>query len=206
MIRFALSLMLVPVLVVASARNLPAQQEATTATEAADFAAEREQLRALREAVVEAIIAGDIEAQLKYAHPEIVTTWQNNDTANGHDGLKHFMEDNLSKQKIFQGYTERPSSDVVSIYHDGTLAVAQGKSIPHYKFLGKEFDLENRWTATLLKEGEDWKIVGYHVSGNIADNPLLSAAKSSLIWVGLIAFAVGLVVGLVGGKLTKKSA
>jgi ketosteroid isomerase-like protein len=205
MIRFALSLIIVPVLLVALISNLPAQQEATTAAETADFATEREQLRALREELVEAILAGDIETQIKYAHPEIVTTWQNNQTANGHDGLKQFMEDNLSKQQIFQGYAQRPSSDVVSLYHNGTLAVAQGKSVPHYKFLGKEFDLENRWTATLLKEGDDWTIVGYHVSGNIADNPLLSAAKASLIWVGLIAFAVGLVVGLVGGKLTKKS-
>ena len=197
---------LVTAIILSSLASPTPTRAQTDPSETVEFAQERADLRNLRESLVEAIIAGDVEKQVTYAHPDIMTTWQNNDTANGHDGLRSFMEENLSKQKIFQGYTERPTSDVVSLYRDGTVAVAQGRSVPHYKFLGKEFDLENRWSATLLQDDGAWKIVSYHVSGNIADNPLLSAAKSSLIWVAFIGFAIGLIVGVVGMKMTKKIA
>ena len=57
--------------------------------------------------------------------------------------------------------------------------IAVGKSVPHSKYLGMEFDLENRWTATLVKDDGQWKIAAYHVSSNIADNPILTLAKKS---------------------------
>ena len=60
------------------------------------------------------------------------------------------------------------------------------------------FELENRWTATLVKEDGAWKIAAYHVSGNIADNPLLSIAKQSVYWVGGLCLAIGVVVGSLG--------
>jgi hypothetical protein len=59
-----------------------------------------------------------------------------------------------------------------------------------------EFDLENRWTATLVRENDGWRLAAYHVSGNVLDNAVLEIAKRSVYWVGGIAFAVGLVVGL----------
>ncbi len=61
------------------------------------------------------------------------------------------QEINSGNEKVFQGYTERPTSDEVAILPGGDTAIAFGKSVPHYKWLGLEFDLENRWTATLLK-------------------------------------------------------
>ncbi len=77
-------------------------------------------------------------------------------------------EMNGGSDRVFQGYVERPVSDDLAIFHDGDTAVAFGKSVPHYKYMGKEFNLENRWTATLVKSDGQWKLAAYHVSGEYA--------------------------------------
>ncbi len=167
--------------------------------------ADREQLRQLRESLTEAVIAGDVEKQIEYAVPDVVTIWQNNQVARGHDGLRDLLSEiDSGDENIFQGYTERPSSDQVTILPGGNTAIAYGKSVPHYKWLGLEFDLDNRWSATLLKTDGQWKLATYHVSGNIVDNPVLTAAKQTVYWAAGITLVVGILLGAIGAKLVGK--
>ena len=114
-------------------------------------------------------------------------------------------EMSAEKEDVFQGYTERPSSDAVRIMRGVDVAIAHGTSVPRYKLLGLDFDLENRWTATLLKQDGQWKIAAYHVSGDITDNPLLNAARNSLYWSAGVALLIGLVLGVVATKLLGKT-
>lgn len=55
----------------------------------------------------------------------------------------------------------------------------------------KEFEMPNRWTATVVKSDEGWQVVGYHVSMNVLDNPMLSGVK--------VAGLVGAGAALLGG-------
>jgi len=195
-------LVLLGILVAAEAT---AQETAPNTEAEPSEEADREQLRLLREALTEAVIAGDVEKQIEYVRADVVTIWQNNQVARGHDGLREFLSDiNSGAENIFQGYSVRPTSDEVMILPGGNTAIAYGKSVPHYKWLGMEFDLENRWTATLLKADDQWKIATYHVSGNLVDNPVLTAAKNSVYWVAAIALVIGLLLGAVGSKLVQK--
>lgn len=176
-----------------------------TATTDAAVEADHEQLRKLRETLTEAVIKSDVATQLQYVHDDVVTTWQNHQVTKGQEGLKKFMDEmTAGGQIVFQGYTVPPSSDDIAIMYEGPTAIAVGKSVPHYEYLGKEFDLENRWTATLVKQDGQWKIAAYHVSANLIDNPLLDAAFSSIVWAVIIALLVGLVLGIVGTKLLGK--
>lgn len=186
-----------------------AAQDAAVArdTEATDGSteSEHEQLRALREKLTEAVLSNDVSAQLQYVHDDVVTTWQNNRVARGHEGLKEFLNEmNSGEERVFQGYTVPPSSDDISILYEGNTAIAFGSSVPHYKYMGQEFDLENRWTATLVKQDDGWKIAAYHVSADISDNPLLDAAVNSLMWAAVISLLIGLLIGIVGTKLLSK--
>jgi ketosteroid isomerase-like protein len=176
----------------------------TAPTDAA-VEADHEQLRKLRETLTEAVIKSDVATQLQYVHDDVLTTWQNHQITKGQEGLKKFMDEmTAGGQIVFQGYTVPPSSDDIAIMYEGPTAIAVGKSVPHYKYLGKEFDLENRWTATLVKQDGQWKIAAYHVSANLIDNPLLDAAFSSIVWAVIIALLVGLVLGIMGTKLLGK--
>jgi ketosteroid isomerase-like protein len=182
-----------------------AQESPSADAEATAEDADREQLRQFRESLIEAVIKGDVEKQIEHVLPDVVTIWQNNQVARGHDGLREFMSEFAQgDNNVFQGYTERPSSDDVMIFPGGNVAVAYGTSVPHYKWMGLEFDLQNRWSASLLKTDGQWKIATYHVSGNLVDNPLLTAAKQSIYWVAGISIALGVVLGVVGTKMMGK--
>lgn len=181
-------------------------QDAPTSTESrASEQADHEELRALREALTEAVIQADVDKQIEHVHADIITTWQNHQVTRGVDDLREFMKEiDAGGQKVFQGYTVRPTSDDLAILYGGDTAIASGTSVPHYQLLGMEFDLENRWTATLVKDNDNWKIAAYHVSGNILDNPVLTAAKTSTYWAAGISLLVGVLIGAIGGRLMRK--
>lgn len=185
--------------------NLTAQQPVAGTDAVVIEQAEHDALRELRESLTSAVMRGDVEQQLSHAHPTIVTTWQSNQVARGYDGIRELMgEMNSGDDKVFQGYTVPPTSDDLAILHGGDTAIAAGSSVPHYKILGMEFDLENRWTATLVKEDGQWKLAAYHVSGNVLDNPVLTIAKKSVYWSAGIALVIGLVLGAIGMKLVTR--
>jgi len=182
-----------------------AQEATAPANLPDDVEAIHNDLRGLREDLTKALIAADVDRTLTFAHKNIVTTWQNSEVTRGHDELKAFqVKMNLKNQRVFQGYKQPPEADDLSILYGGDTAIAFGSSVPHYKILGLDFHLKNRWTATLVKEDGRWLVASYHVSGNLLDNPVLAAAKSAAYWSGGIALVVGLVLGIVGSAVLRK--
>jgi ketosteroid isomerase-like protein len=189
-------------LLLASAPVIAQENQSEDAADGAEAdAATHDELRQVRDALTKAVEEGDIEAQLAHASDDVVTTWQNNEVARGPDGLRDFLKQmDSGGERVFQGYKTKPTADDRATIYGGDTAIATGTSVPHYKYLGMEFDLENRWTATLVKENDEWKIAAYHVSANVVNNPLLSAAKRALYWTGGVALVVGMVLG---GLLTR---
>jgi len=160
-----------------------------------------DELRQFREKLVAAVIASDVETQLSLAHPNVVTMWQDGRVASDHDGLKQFL-DTLGKgeERGFLGYAQEPTPLALTSVYDERFAFSHGTSVAKYELYGMNFELPNYWTATLLKENDQWKLVGYHVSGNLADNPLLTAAKKSLAYISAATGFIGLLVGLLIGR------
>lgn len=181
-------------------------QDPSTATDAVEpDEAIHHELRAIRESLTDALKRGDVDGQLAHVHPDVVATWQNNRVVRGRDGLRDFLKEmNSENKKVFQGYTVEPKPDEMTILYGGDTGIVFGKSVPHYKYLGMEFDLENRWTATMIKVDGKWKIAAYHVSASILDNPVLSAAKASIYQAGGIGLLIGLVLGRFSGTFLKK--
>jgi ketosteroid isomerase-like protein len=194
-------------LLLASPSALAQENQAEDAADGAEAdAATHDELREVRDALTKAVEEGDVEAQLAHATGDIVTTWQNHEVARGPDGLRDFLSEmETGGERVFQGYTTKPTADDRATIYGGDTAIATGTSVPHYKYLGMEFDLENRWTATLVKENDEWKIAAYHVSANVVNNPLLSAAKRALYWTGGVALVVGMVLGGLLARMTNKN-
>lgn len=168
-------------------------QTPTAAPAATDPA--HDALRATRTELIDAITKGDFDRVLKSVHPGVVVTWQNNEVCRGHDGLRDFF--NRMGKDAFKGYKTPPTPDGLTILHGGDTGISVGETVASYSLLGSSYDMKSRWTATLVKENDRWLLAGYHLSMNVLDNPILSAAKGSLYGVGGAA-AVG---GLLGGFL-----
>lgn len=163
------------------------------------------ELRKFRDQLIAAINAGDIEAMLRQTTPDVVITWQDGQVCRGQAEVRTFYAEMAKKsKKTFQGYKIPPTADALtSLYCSGNAGVVHGHSAGRYFLLGKEIELANRWTATVVRVDGKWLLAGYHVSMNILDNPLLNSAKR----IGLLAAGLSLAVGLgLGWVLAKRSA
>lgn len=171
------------------------------AQEADDDAAMHDALRDYRDQLVQAILDDDVATQIELTHPDIVTMWQDGRVVVGHDALQQFLDElGRGSDRGFLGYEQEPTAADLTAIYDGQFGFVHGTSVAKYDLYGMEFNLPNYWTATLLNDDGEWKMVGYHVSSNIADNPFLDAAKSSLYLGGGAALLVGLIVGFFIGR------
>jgi ketosteroid isomerase-like protein len=168
------------------------QARAHQADEKKDQEAIHDELRALRKGLTDAVLKQDVEAQLKYVSPDVIVTWQNGEVVRGPQGLKAFLDKNQSQaNRIFQGYKEPPTPAELTILYGDDTGISYGTSVASYNLFGKQFELTNHWTATVVKQNGRWVIAAYHVSSNILDNPLINAATNSLYWVGGITLVAG---------------
>lgn len=162
-------------------------------------------LRALREQLVKAISAGDMDAIEPLLHPNVVVTWQDGQVCKGPAQVRKFYTAMAAKsKKTFQGYKVPPTADEPTIlYSGGTTGVAYGYNVGIFHLAGKDFEMRNRWTATMVKENGKWLLASYHVSMNVLDNPLLKAVKYAVLVGSCLALAVGLLIGIAIGRKKK---
>jgi ketosteroid isomerase-like protein len=152
-----------------------------------------EELRTLRLSIIDAINKGDIDSVIKHVHPDAVITWQNSEVCRGQKGLREFFE-RMGKDS-FKGYKVPPTPDELTIFHGDDTGVSFGETVAEYNLLGKNYELKSRWTATLVKVDGKWLLAGYHISMNVLDNAILSAAKSGIYLAGGAALVIGILIG-----------
>jgi len=155
------------------------------------------ELRALRDGLLEAMNKGDIERQLSYLHTNVVITWHNAEVSRGREGVRaYFNKMTGGPDKLVDKFSAEVTVEELTILYGDDTGISFGSSIEHFKLTsGRSFDLKGRWTATLVKENGHWLIASLHVSTNIFDNTLLNLAKRSVIWVALLSLVVGMITG-----------
>lgn len=168
--------------------------------------ADHVELRALGNALIDGIEKGDMDAIEPLLHPNVVVTWQDGKVCKGPAAVRKFNDEMAAKsKKTFQGYKVRPTADEPTIlYSNATTGVVYGHNVGRFFLMGKEFEMPNRWTATMVKENGKWVMASYHVSMNVLDNPLLNAVKTVGAVLAVVTLAIGLFLGLWLGK--RKSA
>lgn len=161
-----------------------------------------EALRALRDGLLDAIAKGDVERQLTYFHPNAVVTWHNAEVSRGRDGIREYLEKNLSgPDRAVAGFKADVNVDELTILYGGTTGISFGSAVEHFEMNGgRTFDLPARWSATLVKEGDTWLIASLHASDNLFDNPLLNLARRMTWWAGIGAFVIGIALGVLLGR------
>jgi ketosteroid isomerase-like protein len=166
-------------------------------------------LRDMRDATVSALNKGDIEAVLPHLHKNIVFTAMNGEVCRGKDALRAYFNRMMKDPgHIVESLQIHPSVDQLTDLYGATTGVAYGSSVDHYKLTNdQEFDVNSRWTATMVKEGGQWQVASFQSAANIFDNPLLNKAKSALYVGAAGAGLAGLLLGVfIGKRLGRPSA
>ena len=167
-----------------------------------------EELRALRTRLFEAYQKRDLDALLNNVAPNVVITWQNGEHNVGHDQFRAFYDKMMTgDNRIVDDITSEVEVDDVSTLYSKDTAVARGSLSDHFVLAdGSDFVLNSRWTATVCKMEDGWKVTSFHVSANIFDNPILSVAQGAIMKVAGITGFVALILGIIIGRISRRKA
>lgn len=163
------------------------------------------ELRALRDGLIKAVNGNDLKALLSLLDDDVIVTWQNGEVSRKPAKVEEYYNRMMKGDKrIVEQLKINPEvAELTHLY--GDTGVSFGTSKDHFILTnGMDFEVETRWSATAVKKNGKWLIANFHASTNMFDNPLLNIAKKTAFWAAGIAGVVGLVVGLVVAKLTRK--
>lgn len=163
-----------------------------------DQASEVERIHALLHEIEEATNTRDIQRLLRHATDDIVMLSKNGETLVGKAAVDAYVNKMLSAAgPVLTGMHTRVIQDGPPLIH-GAVAMAHGTSDDAYEFQGgMRLAIVTSWSATLVRQDGEWRIASLHFSFNLFDNPLLNAARFSVI----VASGIGLVCGLLTGVL-----
>ena len=114
-------------------------------------------------------------------------------------GKQFMIDDGLFEGPgaMFAKIEVRPVADELTRFLDDNSGVVYGTSDDTFHFKdGEVRSMKTRWSATVQKEGDLWKLVDVHFSANVLDNPLLSTAKSYAVKLAVGGLFAGLVIGV----------
>ncbi len=163
------------------------------------------ELRALRDGLMDAINKGDIDRELPYLTTNVVVTWHNAEVSRGREGVRDYYNRMMNgPNKLVADFHAEINVDELTILYGENTGISFGSSVEHFKLTnGRSFDLKGRWTVTMVKQDGRWLIASLHVSTNIFDNAMLDMAKTYAIRVVCIAVVVSAILGWLIGRRRK---
>ena len=194
---FVVSAILVPF--VADAQTAPATTAPTTGVVTND---PTQAITQLRQELIDSFNKGDLDRLLSHLDPDVVITWQNGEVCRGSDAVRAYYKKMMTgPDRRVEKASADPKVDDRHIY--GDWAVSWGKMNDHFVLTdGSDLAMNSRFTATIARRGDVWKVTSFHVSVNAFDNPILAyAEKKTGTWALVIGVVAGLVVGLLVGVL-----
>jgi len=157
----------------------------------------------LRQELIDSFNAGDVDRLLSHLDPDVVVTWQNAEVCRGPEAVRAYYNRMMTgPDRIVAKVSANPTVDDRHIY-DGTWAVSWGNM--HDEFVltdGKAFRFDSRFTATIARRGEAWKVTSFHASINAFDNPILKiVGRKTGTWGAVAGGVIGLVIGIIVGRV-----
>ena len=163
-----------------------------------------DEIRELRDGLLAAIEQKDADTLLTFVHEDVVLTVQDGKELKAirkKDGVRDYIERLLTGDSA--GVSELKLNvevDELTILHGDDSGVAFGHSADSYVLRdGSAFKLPTRWTATLVRAHDGWKLASLQVSSNLFQNPLLDALKNAA-WIGGTALGLAVVVAFILGR------
>lgn len=170
-------------------------------------AATHDALRVLKQEMEDALNAQDIDRLLSHLHPDVSFTTMNNDVRVGKESIRAYYDEMMRgpNRVVDRIRAKFEVDDLTRLY--GDTGIARGSSRDHYVLTdGTDIVIDGRWTCTLVREGDRWRIAAFHYSTNVFDNPLLTRVKH-LALAGATVIGLGALVAgaAIGRRLRRRS-
>ena len=150
--------------------------------------ADHAQLRQLLEKTQEAVNSDQPELLQPYLHKDYVITVMNQEVVTQEKPLQQLFHEWFKKPgAILKSMRTEPKATILTNIYGGRFGVCYGTSVDTFELSdGRHFTFDSKWTATMIKEGEQWKLVALHVGVDPIENPLIDSYRSALGFGGVM--------------------
>jgi hypothetical protein len=150
--------------------------------------ADHDQLRHLLEMAQEAINNDNPDQLEAYLHKDYVITVMNQELVTKDRTLKELFNDWFKKpDAILKSLTVKPEATIETRIYDDRFGVCYGTSVDTYTLQdGREFSFDSKWTATVIKQDGQWKLLALHVGVDPIENPLIDGYRSGMGFGGVM--------------------
>ena len=162
----------------------------------------------LRAAMSDAYNRGDIDAIVRYLHPDVVIIFPDASVSKGREAFRDYYNRMLNApDHRVASYSADPVIESRTVHND--VGLSYGYMNDKYVLNdGKSFGLDSRFTVTLFKspdgpaETDGWMIRSFHSSADTFDNPILTMVAHGVFWTaGIAGLVIGALLGLAVGAL-----
>ena len=169
-------------------------------------AATHNALRQLKATMEKALNERDLDTIVAHVDPQVVFTTMNGDVCRGPEQIRAYFRKMLTDPgHIVKDVKVKFDVDALTTLYGGDAGVALGSSTDHYELTdGNTFDIQGRWTCTMVKNGDRWVIAAFHYSADVFENPIVDGYRKAMWMVGIGAAVVALILGLLLGRLLKR--
>jgi len=173
----------------------------------ADRQADHEALRALLVRVTRAANAQDMKALRACFAKEFVFTAADQATITSEEQLVSYYAKMFSAPTApLASITVAPEAAILTSFVGPDVGYCYGTSKDTYQLkAGGQVTITSRWTAMVVRENGEWKVLAAHAGIDPLKNPLMDKAISMGYKLGAGGFLLGLIAGMVGMLLLAKA-
>lgn len=162
----------------------------------------------LRAALKDAYIKGDVDAMMRYLHPDVVIIFPDGSILKGPEAFRqYYMRMMTAPDRRVVSYSANPEVESRTVHND--VGLSYGNMNDSYVLNdGRRFTLNSRFTITVFKtpngptDTDGWMIRSFHSSTDAFDNPVLTLVAHSIFWrAGFGGLVIGIVLSLIVGIL-----
>ena len=170
------------------------------------YAEDHEQLRALLVTIRDAVNEGDVDALAAVMYSSFSLTMIDQAViTSGRELEDYYRQLMVGEDALISSMRIEPAADTLTQIIDDRFGLVRGGNSEVYELNnGRSFTLDSRWTATVIKDGDTWKVWGIHAGVNFADNPVLTIARRANRFFGGGGLLVGLLLGVLGTRLMSR--
>ncbi len=161
-----------------------------------------EELRGVLGGIQNAVNTEHYDQLAQYFHKNMRVTTSNQEVLTSHEDITKFFNFWFGPGGVLKKVEMNLDADALTeFYANKTIGIVRGSGVENcYLSDSRFFPMKTRWTATVIKDDDGkWRILTLHIGINFLDNPVLSVAKESANYFGIIGGVVGLLIGLLIG-------
>lgn len=163
-----------------------------------------QELRAILSTLQTSINSGNYDAMLPVISQNIRATTVNQEVLSNHQEVSAYFKKWFGPGGYLKKLDMSLQADALTeLSADKTSGAVRGSGVERYTLAdGRKYDIQTRWTATVVKEADGkWRLRTIHIGTNFLDNPILSEAEHAIPKMAAAGVLVGILFGALGGFL-----